>query len=71
MARTPVRVGLVGAGRIGRHHAEVLARRIPGARLTAVADAVPAAAERLAAALGAQAARTRRPSSRPRTSTRL
>ncbi|MGZ4612598.1 MAG: Gfo/Idh/MocA family oxidoreductase [Kineosporiaceae bacterium] len=52
---TPVRVGVVGAGRIGRHHAEVLARRIPDARLTAMADALPEAAQRLTAAPGAQA----------------
>ena len=33
-----VRVGLIGAGRIGRVHAESLARRVPGARLVAVSD---------------------------------
>ena len=48
----PVRVGLVGAGRIGTSHATVLARRVPGARLVAVADPRPAAAEDLAGRLG-------------------
>jgi myo-inositol 2-dehydrogenase/D-chiro-inositol 1-dehydrogenase len=48
----PVRVGLVGAGRIGSSHAELIARRVPGARLVAVADARPAAAEALAGRLG-------------------
>lgn len=50
--REPVRVGLVGAGRIGASHATLLARRVPGARLHAVADPRPGAAERLAADLG-------------------
>jgi myo-inositol 2-dehydrogenase/D-chiro-inositol 1-dehydrogenase len=48
-----VRVGLIGAGRIGTYHAESLARRIPEARLVAVADPVPGAAERLAGRHGA------------------
>jgi myo-inositol 2-dehydrogenase/D-chiro-inositol 1-dehydrogenase len=47
-----VGVGLIGAGLIGAFHAESLARRVPGARLAAVADPAPGAAERLAASLG-------------------
>jgi inositol 2-dehydrogenase len=35
----PVRVGLVGLGRMGRFHATNLAGRIPGARLVRIADA--------------------------------
>jgi len=35
----PVRVGVLGTGRIGRMHAEVLARQIPGAEVAAVYDA--------------------------------
>jgi myo-inositol 2-dehydrogenase/D-chiro-inositol 1-dehydrogenase len=46
---TPLSVGLIGAGSIGTFHAETLARRLPGARLAAVADPVPGAAERLSA----------------------
>ena len=46
-----VNVGLIGAGRIGRLHAEHLAQRIPGARLVAVSDVNLAAAEQCAAAL--------------------
>lgn len=42
-------VGLIGAGRIGRIHAENLATRIPHARLAAVADIDLAAARRIAA----------------------
>ncbi|HEX5535069.1 MAG TPA: Gfo/Idh/MocA family oxidoreductase [Actinomycetales bacterium] len=49
---TPVRVGLVGAGRIGTSHATLLARHVPGAELVAVADPRPGAAEGLAAELG-------------------
>jgi myo-inositol 2-dehydrogenase/D-chiro-inositol 1-dehydrogenase len=49
----PVRVGLIGTGRIGTSHAQVLARRVPGACLVAVADPRPGAADALAADLGA------------------
>ncbi|MEJ1159108.1 inositol 2-dehydrogenase [Prosthecomicrobium sp. N25] len=45
--------GLLGAGRIGKVHAAAVAAT-PGARLAAVADAVPAAAEAIAAASGAE-----------------
>ncbi|TGB14731.1 Gfo/Idh/MocA family oxidoreductase [Streptomyces sp. MZ04] len=48
----PVAIGLIGAGRMGAFHAESLARRIPGARLAAVADPVPGVAQRLADRLG-------------------
>jgi len=51
-----VRVALIGSGRMGAFHGESLARRIPGARLAAVADPAPGAAQRLAAELGADAA---------------
>lgn len=37
--------GLIGAGWIGSYHAETLASRLPNARLVAVADPVPGAAE--------------------------
>ena len=49
----PIRVALIGSGRMGSFHGETLARRLPGAVLAAVADPAPGAAERLAAALGA------------------
>jgi myo-inositol 2-dehydrogenase/D-chiro-inositol 1-dehydrogenase len=48
----PLRVGVMGAGRIGRVHADLLARQLPGAELAAVNDAVPALAAELAAELG-------------------
>ncbi|WP_073263182.1 Gfo/Idh/MocA family oxidoreductase [Cryptosporangium aurantiacum] len=51
----PVRVGLIGAGRIGASHAAILARRVATVELAGVADAVPAAASRLAAQLGVKA----------------
>ena len=51
----PVRIGLVGAGRIGTSHATLLARRVPGASLRAVADPRPEAAQALAAAFGCRA----------------
>ncbi|HSK55072.1 MAG TPA: Gfo/Idh/MocA family oxidoreductase [Jiangellales bacterium] len=50
-----VRVGLVGAGRIGSFHGETVALHVPGARLSAVADPAPGAAERLADRFGARA----------------
>jgi len=43
-----IRIGLIGAGRIGRVHAEHLAYRIPEANLVAVADIFVEAAEELA-----------------------
>ncbi len=45
--------GIIGAGRIGKVHAETLAFRTPGARLAAIADVNRAAAEPLAARCGA------------------
>jgi myo-inositol 2-dehydrogenase/D-chiro-inositol 1-dehydrogenase len=51
----PVRTGLIGAGRIGTSHATLLARHVPGAELVAVADPRPAAASKLADALGCRA----------------
>ena len=48
----PVRVGVLGTGRIGRMHAELLARRVPGLALAAVHDANAAAARETAASLG-------------------
>ena len=38
-AAPPVRVGVIGVGRIGRMHAELLARRVAGASVAAVQDA--------------------------------
>ena len=46
-----VRIGVIGAGRIGRLHAEVIARRIPDATLVVVADVLAEAARTLAAEL--------------------
>ncbi|NAZ36133.1 inositol 2-dehydrogenase [Rubellimicrobium sp. CFH 75288] len=48
-----VRIGLLGAGRIGRVHARAI-RGEGGAELVAVADAVPSAAEALAREHGAE-----------------
>jgi myo-inositol 2-dehydrogenase/D-chiro-inositol 1-dehydrogenase len=48
----PVRVGLIGAGWIGKFHAESVAHRIPGARLEAIADPALPAVEALAGRLG-------------------
>jgi myo-inositol 2-dehydrogenase / D-chiro-inositol 1-dehydrogenase len=42
-------IGLIGAGRIARVHAETLAYRIPGVKLVAVADVIEDAAKKLAA----------------------
>jgi myo-inositol 2-dehydrogenase / D-chiro-inositol 1-dehydrogenase len=47
----PVRIGLLGAGRIGRLHADLLAGRVEGAALAAVCDADPEAAAEVAARL--------------------
>jgi myo-inositol 2-dehydrogenase/D-chiro-inositol 1-dehydrogenase len=57
-ASRPVGVALIGSGRMGAYHGATLAQRLPGARLAAVADPAPGAAEKLAAALGAGSAYT-------------
>ncbi len=44
-----INLGIIGAGRIARVHAENLAQRIPEAQVLAVADILPAAAKKLAA----------------------
>ena len=51
----PVRVALIGAGRIGSSHAELLARRVAGADLMVVSDPRPAASQALAEQLGVRA----------------
>ncbi len=57
-ASRPVGVALIGSGRMGAFHAATLGQRLPSARLTAIADPAPGAAEKLAGALGADAAYT-------------
>lgn len=49
-----IRLGLVGAGRMGSFHGQTAARHIPGACLGAVADPTPGQAARLAAELGVE-----------------
>lgn len=44
-----INVGLIGAGRIGRVHADNLVHRVPGANLVAVADILMEAAEKITA----------------------
>ncbi len=53
-----VRIGLIGAGMMGMVHAENIARRVPGARLAAVADTMPGRAEECAGLLGVERAYT-------------
>jgi len=53
-----VRIGLVGAGRMGSFHGRTVARKIYGAKLNAIADPVSGAAERLAKELGVSKAYT-------------
>lgn len=47
-----VRIGIIGAGRIGKLHAENLALRIAGADVVAIADVVESAAKETAGKLG-------------------
>jgi myo-inositol 2-dehydrogenase/D-chiro-inositol 1-dehydrogenase len=54
----PLRVGVIGGGRIGSLHAELISRRVPGAVLGGVYDAHQPTADRVAADLGAPAARS-------------
>ncbi|HEY6890736.1 MAG TPA: inositol 2-dehydrogenase [Solirubrobacter sp.] len=53
-----LRIGVLGVGRIGRMHAELLARQVPGAAVTAVYDAYEPTAREVAARLGVPAAET-------------
>jgi myo-inositol 2-dehydrogenase/D-chiro-inositol 1-dehydrogenase len=57
-AQRPLHIGVVGAGRIGCGHAELIDRAVPNARLVAVADPDEKAAARLAERLGAPASYT-------------
>jgi myo-inositol 2-dehydrogenase/D-chiro-inositol 1-dehydrogenase len=57
-AVAPVRVGVIGTGRIGRLHAELLAHRVPGAGLGPVFDVFGPAARDVGDALGAPVAAT-------------
>ncbi|MFM7145220.1 MAG: Gfo/Idh/MocA family oxidoreductase, partial [Actinomycetales bacterium] len=52
--QSPIRVAVIGCGRIGRLHAGLLARQVPSLALASLADAVPAAAAAAAADLGSQ-----------------
>ncbi len=47
-----LRFGVVGVGEMGKRHAENLRFHVPGAELTAIADANPARAQAVAAELG-------------------
>ncbi|WP_455923986.1 Gfo/Idh/MocA family oxidoreductase [Pseudomonas putida] len=53
-----IRLGLIGAGRMGSFHAHTAARHIPGACLSAIADPTPGQAARLAEELGVAQAYT-------------
>jgi myo-inositol 2-dehydrogenase/D-chiro-inositol 1-dehydrogenase len=55
-AGAPLGVGVIGAGRIGSTHARLLAGEVPGARVTALNDARPEAAQALGAELGVRTA---------------
>jgi myo-inositol 2-dehydrogenase/D-chiro-inositol 1-dehydrogenase len=50
-----VRIGVIGVGRIGRMHAELLVRRVDGVTVTAVSDAHPGTAAGVADELGVPA----------------
>jgi myo-inositol 2-dehydrogenase / D-chiro-inositol 1-dehydrogenase len=54
-AVAPLRIGIIGVGRIGRMHAELVAHQIPGAALGAVYDAHEPLARDVAAELGVPA----------------
>jgi myo-inositol 2-dehydrogenase / D-chiro-inositol 1-dehydrogenase len=55
-----LRLGVLGTGRIGRMHAELVARRVEGAKLAAVYDLNAEAAATVAESLGVPAARDAR-----------
>jgi myo-inositol 2-dehydrogenase/D-chiro-inositol 1-dehydrogenase len=51
----PLRIAVLGVGRIGGMHAELLAHQVPGAELAAVADAEPSSAGAVGDRLGVPA----------------
>jgi myo-inositol 2-dehydrogenase/D-chiro-inositol 1-dehydrogenase len=51
-----LRIGIVGVGRIGRMHADIVARQVPGAELAMVHDAHADSARAVAGTLGVPAA---------------
>ena len=55
---SPLRAGVIGAGRIGMIHTENLATRVPDAQVAAIADIDLAAAQQLAARLNVPVATT-------------
>ena len=57
---TPLRIGVIGTGRIGGMHAGLLAARVPGATLAAVSDAVADLAREVGRAHGVPAVSTDR-----------
>ena len=55
MSGNPLRIGVIGTGRIGRMHASIIARETPRAALSAVSDVNMVAAEDVGAAYGVPA----------------
>jgi predicted dehydrogenase len=50
--KKPIRICMVGAGRVGKNHSRAITRGVPSARIVALVDPMPTVREETAAEFG-------------------